>query len=94
MKELPAWWGNPDVAGPRTDSDEYHQFSLWWHRKLYDAGYFGLAWPKEYGGRGATIMEQVVFSEEMAGSIILCLTELWHASSSDNSTSLTPTALT
>lgn len=66
MKELPEWWDRPDIAGPEIDSEEYRQFSLWWHRKLYDAGFVGLAWPKEYGGRGATIMEQVVFHEEMA----------------------------
>ncbi len=66
MRELPKWWNRPDIAGPEIDSDEYHEFSLWWHRKLYDAGFVGLAWPKEYGGRGATLMEQVVFGEEFA----------------------------
>jgi len=66
LKELPEWWDNPDIPRPEIDSEEYHQFSLWWHRKLYDAGFVGLAWPKEYGGRGATIMEQVVFNEELA----------------------------
>ena len=66
MKELPEWWNRRDIAGPEIDSDEYHEFSLWWHRKLYDAGFVGIAWPKEYGGRGATLMEQVVFNEEMA----------------------------
>ncbi len=66
MKELPEWWGRPDVLGPELDSEEYHQFNLWWHRKLYDAGFVGIAWPKEYGGRGATLLEQVVFGEEIA----------------------------
>jgi alkylation response protein AidB-like acyl-CoA dehydrogenase len=66
MREMPEWYGRVDIAGPETDSDEYHQFSLWWHRKLHDAGFVGLAWPKEYGGRGATLMEQVIFNEEMA----------------------------
>ena len=66
MKELPKWYGRRDISGPEIDSEEYHQFSLWWHRKLYDAGFVGLAWPKEYGGRSATVMEQVVFSEELA----------------------------
>jgi len=46
--------------------DGFREFSSWWHKKLYDAGYVGIAWPKEYGGRGATIMEQVIFNEEMA----------------------------
>lgn len=65
-KELPDWWGQDDIMGPEIDSDEYQQFSLWWHRKLHDAGFVGISWPKEYGGRGATLMEQVVFNEEMA----------------------------
>jgi len=66
MNELPEWWNNPDVLRPEVDSEEYHQFSIWWHRKLYDAGFIGITWPKEYGGRGRTIMEQVVFYEEIA----------------------------
>jgi alkylation response protein AidB-like acyl-CoA dehydrogenase len=38
----------------------------WWNRLLADAGYAAIAWPTEYGGRGAGIMEQVVFAEEMS----------------------------
>jgi alkylation response protein AidB-like acyl-CoA dehydrogenase len=37
-----------------------------WHRKLYEAGYVGMLWPKEYGGRGATPMQQAIVSDEMA----------------------------
>jgi len=37
-----------------------------WQRKLFDAGWAGISWPKEYGGRGASLMEQVIFIEEMA----------------------------
>ncbi|HKF20878.1 MAG TPA: acyl-CoA dehydrogenase [Candidatus Angelobacter sp.] len=37
-----------------------------WQRKLYDAGWAGVHWPKEYGGRGATLMQQVIFWQEMA----------------------------
>ena len=66
MKELPDWWGRRDVAGPEVDSEEFRQFALWWHKKLHAAGYVGIHWPKEYGGRGATLMEQVVLNEEMA----------------------------
>jgi alkylation response protein AidB-like acyl-CoA dehydrogenase len=36
-----------------------------WNRKLADAGYGAIAWPVEYGGRGAGVMEQVVFAEEL-----------------------------
>jgi len=37
-----------------------------WQRKLYDAGWAGVHWPKEYGGRGAGLMQQVIFWQEMA----------------------------
>src|SRR6266705_1626382 len=37
-----------------------------WQRKLYDAGFIGLTWPKEYGGRGLTFMEELVLQQEMA----------------------------
>src|SRR2546426_4062336 len=29
-----------------------------WHRKLYEAGYVGMLWPREYGGGGATPLRQ------------------------------------
>jgi alkylation response protein AidB-like acyl-CoA dehydrogenase len=37
-----------------------------WHRKLYDAGYLGMGWPKAYGGREARPMEQAIVGQEMA----------------------------
>lgn len=37
-----------------------------WQRRLHAAGYVGLHWPVAYGGRGGTVMEQVIFYEEMA----------------------------
>jgi alkylation response protein AidB-like acyl-CoA dehydrogenase len=39
-----------------------------WHKKLYDGGWVGIWWPKEYGGRGASVIEQVIFNEELARS--------------------------
>ena len=36
-----------------------------WNALLADAGYAAISWPVEYGGRGAGVMEQVVFTEEM-----------------------------
>jgi alkylation response protein AidB-like acyl-CoA dehydrogenase len=35
-----------------------------WQRRLYDAGYAGINWPTEYGGRGATPTEHLIFLEE------------------------------
>jgi alkylation response protein AidB-like acyl-CoA dehydrogenase len=37
-----------------------------WHRRLYDAGFVGMGWPKEYGGRESRPMEQAIVSEELA----------------------------
>ncbi|MHB8645099.1 MAG: acyl-CoA dehydrogenase family protein [Thermomicrobiales bacterium] len=37
-----------------------------WHRKLYEAGYLGMGWPKEYGGQEARPMEQAIVGEELA----------------------------
>ncbi len=35
-----------------------------WQKKMHAAGWVGISWPQEYGGRGATLMEQVIFDEE------------------------------
>ena len=35
-----------------------------WQRELHSAGYAGLAWPREHGGRGATVLQQAIFAEE------------------------------
>lgn len=37
-----------------------------WNALLADARFAAISWPEEFGGRGAGIMEQVVFAEEMA----------------------------
>ena len=66
VKDLPDSWRRRDRIATNAESEEFQQFNREWHKKLYDAGFIGIAWPKEYGGRGATIMEQVIFNEEMA----------------------------
>ena len=37
-----------------------------WQRKLHEGGWAAVSWPKEYGGRSATLMQQAIFWEEMA----------------------------
>jgi alkylation response protein AidB-like acyl-CoA dehydrogenase len=37
-----------------------------WQRTMYEAGWAGISWPREYGGRGASLMEQVIFWQELA----------------------------
>lgn len=35
-----------------------------WQKKMHEAGWVGIAWPKEYGGQGAGFMQQVIWDEE------------------------------
>jgi alkylation response protein AidB-like acyl-CoA dehydrogenase len=64
QEHLPAGWGST-VFEP-VDLHDKITFLKDWTRKLHAAGYAGLSWPKEYGGAGATLMEQVIFNEEVA----------------------------
>jgi alkylation response protein AidB-like acyl-CoA dehydrogenase len=36
-----------------------------WHAKLFDKGWWGIAWPKEFGGLGKSAVDQYIFIEEM-----------------------------
>jgi 3-oxocholest-4-en-26-oyl-CoA dehydrogenase alpha subunit len=46
------------------------------HRKMFDKGWWGIGWPKEFGGLGKTAIEQFIFVEEMemAGAPAMQLT--------------------
>lgn len=37
-----------------------------WEQKLAEGGWTAIGWPKEYGGRGCSIEQQVIFNEEYA----------------------------
>jgi alkylation response protein AidB-like acyl-CoA dehydrogenase len=64
--ELRAWLADNHPGEEPKGDDEAFDFRREWQRKLHTAGYAGLSWPKEYGGRGATLVEQAIFGEEMA----------------------------
>src|SRR5579863_2021865 len=49
----------------RIDEDLLWERNKRWHKKLYDGGWIGLSWPKEYGGRSATFVEQLIFQQEL-----------------------------
>ena len=58
------------VNAPKNDSAESDQGKLIanrraWQKKLHDARYVGITWPKEYGGRGGDFMDQLIFNDEM-----------------------------
>ncbi len=67
--EVRAWLS---ANAPREDGElespgqrEWIEARRAWQKKLHEAGYVGIGWPREYGGRGATLMEQLIFDQEM-----------------------------
>jgi alkylation response protein AidB-like acyl-CoA dehydrogenase len=65
--EVRAWLEeNHPGPGPRYGTGEWVEFATEWQRKLHAGGWAGISWPAEYGGRGATLVEQAIFGEEMA----------------------------
>jgi alkylation response protein AidB-like acyl-CoA dehydrogenase len=63
LANLPAGWGTAACPKPETPADKV-AFMRNGIRKLNEGGWAGLHWPKEYGGRGATPIEQFLFAEE------------------------------
>jgi alkylation response protein AidB-like acyl-CoA dehydrogenase len=68
--ELRAWLDAnlpEERRGGRGGAERYgDSFGREWSRLLYEGGYAGLTWPKEYGGAGAPYSFQAIFYEEMA----------------------------
>src|SRR2546421_2146076 len=64
QEHLPPGWGKT-VFEP-ADLHDKIVFLKDWSRQLHEAGYAGLAWPREYGGAGGPLMEEGIFYEEVA----------------------------
>jgi len=64
---LRRWLAENPPRIPDVDSlDEEVRHLETWQRRLCDAGWIALHWPKQYGGQGATLVESFLFAEEMA----------------------------
>lgn len=55
--------GSDRLMMQRTDPKHVERCRAW-QRTLYDGGWAGIAWPKAYGGRGATPIESLIFAQE------------------------------
>src|SRR5262245_33393503 len=53
--ERPMEYGSPERIGQAKA----------WQRKVHDAGYLALGWPREYGGQGMDLMRQTIVNDEM-----------------------------
>src|ERR671929_202824 len=60
-------WIEANHPGPEPEGDRgAFEFRRAWQRALNERGWAGLSWPAEYGGAGATLVEQAIFFEEVA----------------------------
>jgi alkylation response protein AidB-like acyl-CoA dehydrogenase len=63
--ELRAWLEDNHPGEEPSGDDAVQVFRRDWQRKLYDGGWAGVHWPREYGGRDATLMQSAIFFEEL-----------------------------
>jgi len=63
---LPAGWGTPASKNRKRSTSGLSSRAM--GEAARRCGWAGISWPKEYGGRGATLMEQIIFHEEMAAA--------------------------
>jgi alkylation response protein AidB-like acyl-CoA dehydrogenase len=71
--ELRAWlaqhlrrpWRD-EVRDPRATEDSLFELRRRWQRGLHEAGYLGMDWPAEWGGRGGTEVEKAILEAELA----------------------------
>jgi alkylation response protein AidB-like acyl-CoA dehydrogenase len=63
--ELRTWLEANHPGTPPRDEQGSFEFRRSWQRRLHEAGWAGIAWPESYGGRGASLIEQAIFNEEI-----------------------------
>src|SRR5262249_12461399 len=67
--ELRAWLAaqlTPDATRPIDGEEERRPAQRTWQRELAAGGWVGIQWPREFGGRDATLKEQIIYTEELA----------------------------
>jgi alkylation response protein AidB-like acyl-CoA dehydrogenase len=65
--EARTWLRDNLPTEPRPpEGAEMREFDLAWQRTLFEGGWAGISWPVEYGGRGLTDIQQMIWYEEFA----------------------------
>jgi alkylation response protein AidB-like acyl-CoA dehydrogenase len=65
--ELRGWLAQNLPTEPVPEDEEARRaFQRAWQRRLAAGGWVGIQWPRAHGGRGATVAQQIIFTEEMA----------------------------
>jgi alkylation response protein AidB-like acyl-CoA dehydrogenase len=63
---IPRQWVRRAMGSSEVPRPEAYEFLREWQRKLWEAGFIGLTWPKEYGGQGLSFVEEMILHQEMA----------------------------
>lgn len=63
-ENIPGDWRNEDELSDPDSTEEFERRRAW-HRTLYAGGWMCIHWPREYGGRGASLIQQVIYNEEL-----------------------------
>ncbi|WUI26150.1 acyl-CoA dehydrogenase family protein [Mycobacterium sp. NBC_00419] len=93
--------GTADRGGP--DDDDNWELRRAWERELGAGNWLGLSWPLEYGGRGATMTQEIIFAMECAraqtppraafhGETLMAPTALTHGTAEQKQRLLPPMA--
>ena len=59
-------WTRGNMADDPDRAAEYIRRCRDWQRTLFEHGWAGITWPTEYGGRGATPAQSIIFGQELA----------------------------
>ncbi|MGE0743562.1 MAG: acyl-CoA dehydrogenase family protein [Hyphomonadaceae bacterium] len=61
-------WLEENAPRERRPSDPAgaNAFDRAWQRSLFDGGFAGISWPKAHGGAGLSLLQQVIWYEEVA----------------------------
>jgi alkylation response protein AidB-like acyl-CoA dehydrogenase len=84
-EEVRTWLAEhvPTEPRPHLDAAAMREYDLAWQRTQWEDGWAGIAWPEQYGGRGLSTVQQLIWHEEYARtgmpSIDACFVGLNHA---------------
>jgi alkylation response protein AidB-like acyl-CoA dehydrogenase len=64
VANIPPSWNREEHVDFAEEADSFDLMRRW-HQTLYDAGYMGVTWPKEYGGQARSHVENAILQEEL-----------------------------
>jgi alkylation response protein AidB-like acyl-CoA dehydrogenase len=65
-QNIPRQWVRQAMGSSEVPRPEAYAFLREWQRKLWEAGFIGLTWPKDYGGQGLSFVEEMILHQETA----------------------------